>query len=111
MGTPTPTSAEAIKAEADAKQQEAEKQASLKQHIVKTDAELRQLKQQISKEEDAAKRGALEEELEKKREDFTLSNVELHHTVHAPDETAKMKKVLARAGCVRASTNVVKDGS
>jgi len=64
---PTPTSAEAITAEADAKKQEAEKQASLKQHIVKTDAELRQLKQQISKEEDAAKRGALEAELEKKR--------------------------------------------
>merc|ERR1719426_267698 len=48
-----PTNAEAIKAQA---QKEAEKQASLKQHIVKTDAELSELKQQIAKETDACKK-------------------------------------------------------
>jgi serine/threonine protein kinase len=91
---PTPTSAEAIKAEADAKQQEAQKQASLKQHIVKTDAELSELKQQIAKETDAAKKKELEKQFGEKRNEVHQKNLELHSSMHIADEDAIMDEIL-----------------
>lgn len=90
-----PTSAEAIKAQADAKQQEAQKQASLKQHIAKTDAELSQLKQQIAKETDAAKKKELEKQFGEKRNEVHQKNLELHSSMHIADEDAIMDEVLA----------------
>jgi len=90
-----PTSAEAIKAQADAKKQEAEKQASLKQHIVKTDAELSELKQQIAKETDAAKKKELEKQFGEKRNEVHQKNLELHSSMHIEDEDAIMDEVLA----------------
>lgn len=92
-----PATTEAIKAQEDAKQKEAQKQESLKKHIVKADAELDKLKQQISKETDAAKKGALEKQYLAKRNEIHQKNIELHSSVHIADEDAMMDKVLAFA--------------